>query len=241
MFTDRILRIGDRLIEMNGKLVTTGPEIGPVQGGHMRLRFATGTGPSRFDIEEHRSGTWTRIGTYQNIWDLYVYNGSTNWDYALPLTREETRMNIVEIIDACLLDNTQYMDACFGDCPNISSVGHLYNTGSVLSGPGMFACSGLNGSIVHITPFDTSSMSKFNGMFEGQSKLKEIPLLDTSSATDLSSMYSNCVNTESGILAAYNEMISHGNNPTHYRTFYNCGINTERGRAELAQIPSDWK
>lgn len=241
MLTNRIMRIGDRLVEMNGKIVTTAPDIGPVQPGHVRLLFAPGRGPSRFDIQDHRSGTWTQLSTYPNIWDLYVYNGSTNWEFALPLTSEETRMNIVEVIDGATYDVTYHLDGLFADCPNIRSVGPLYNTGSVLSAPGMFFCSGLNGSIVHITPFDTSSMSNFNGMFHGQSKLKEIPLLDTSNSSDVSYMYYGCINVQRGILAAYNEMTSHGNIPDHYMTFHDCGINTSTGRAELAQIPDDWK
>lgn len=249
MIENRILRIGDRLIEMNGKLVTTGLDIGPVQPRHLRLLFAPGRGPSRFDVQDHRSGTWTQLSTYPNIWDLYVYNGSgIDWAFALTLTSADTRMNIVEVIDGDA-SGIKDMTGCFAYCPNIRFVGPLYNTDSVLSAPVMFSCPDLNGSIVHVTPFDTSSMWNFEGMFYGQSKLKEIPLLDTSNSsdvsymhpTDVSNMYSECVKVERGILAAYNEMISHGNIPTHSMTFHDCGINTESGRAELAQIPDDWK
>ena len=240
MIENRILRIGDRLIEMNGKLVTTGLDIGPVQPRHLRLLFAPGRGPSRFDVQNHRSGTWTQLSTYPNIWDLYVYNGSgIDWAFALELTSADTRMNIVEVIDGDASGIT-YMDGCFANCPNIRSVGPLYNTGSVVSCWHMFYASN-GGSIVHVTPFDTRNVRNFERMFEFQENLREVPLLDTSSATDLTEMYSNCVNVESGILAAYNEMTSHGNIPYHYGTFRRCGINTPTGRAELAQIPSNWK
>jgi len=236
MFTDRILRIGDRLIEMNGKLVTLDLDIGTVQPRHLRLRFAPGKGPTRYDIEQRRRGTWTQICTDPNIWDLYVLDGG-EWANALSLAYFQTRVNIVEVIDGDASGVT-YMDGCFANCPNIRSVGPLYNTGSVVSCWHMFYG---EGSIVHVTPFDTSNVRNFQSMFAYQQKLREVPLLDTSSATDLISMYSNCVNVETGILSAYNEMTSHGTNPYHHNTFVRCGINTLTGRAELAQIPSSWK
>ncbi len=240
MIINRVLKLGDQLMEMNGKLVTIDLDIGTVQPRHLRLRFAPGTGPTRDEIEQHRSGTWVQICTDPNIWDLYVFDGSTSWGQALQLAYAETRRNIVGVIDGDASGVT-YMDSCFDSCPNIRTVGPLYNTDSVVSCYHMFYSSGGVGSIVHVTPFDTSNVRSFESMFEGQQKLREIPLLDTSSATDLTSMYANCVNVETGILAAYNEMTSHGTNPYHHYAFLRCGINTPTGRSELDQIPRDWK
>lgn len=233
-----LLKIGDKLMERNGKLVTLDLDIGTVQPRHLRLRFSPGTGPTRYDIEQHTSGTWTQICTDPNIWDLYVHDGASEWAIAQSL-QVESRMNIVEVIDGDASGVT-HMDGCFAGCPNIRSVGPLYNTDSVVSCWHMFY-GNEHSSIVHVTPFDTSNVRNFQSMFQFQLNLREVPLLDTSSAIDLTEMYSNCRNVETGILAAYNEMTSHGTNPYHFGAFELCGINTPTGRAELAQIPSDWK
>lgn len=235
-----LLRIGDKLMEKNGKLVTIDLDIGDVQPRHLRLRFTPGTGPNRDDITSHRSGTWVQICTDPNIWDLYVLDGVSQWSNALSLASEETRINIIGVIDGDASDVT-YMDGCFANCPNIRSVGPLYNTDSVVSCWHMFYSSNGDGSIVQVTPFDTSNVRSFESMFYGQQKLKVVPLLDTSSSTDLTAMYYGCVNVESGILGAYNEMTSHGSYVAHHMTFHDCGINTPTGKAELAQIPDDWK
>lgn len=56
-------------------------------------------------------------------------------------------------------------------------------------------------------------------------------------------MFYNCVNVASGIIDLYNVWTGspHLGNPSHLSTFYNCGINSVTGSAELAQIPADWK
>ena len=235
MLTNRIMRIGDRMIEMNGKLVTTAPDIGPVQGGHIRLLFAPGTGP-RLD-DHHYSGTWTQLCPNPNIWDLWVYDGSTNWSRALGNAHLDTRTNIVEVIDADASGVTS-MWGTFSDCQNIRSVGPLYNTESVVSCYEMFA---RDRSIVQVIPFDTRNVVQFQNMFYFNESLIVLPTLDTSSATDLSHMYESCWYAQGGIIRAYNEMISHGTNPTHYRTFHNCGLGTDYGKLELMMVPWDWK
>lgn len=79
-------------------------------------------------------------------------------------------------------------------------------------------------------------------LFEYCSKLKEIPLLDTSKATNVGGICYDCYDVESGALALYNQMANQTNPPTdHLHAFYRCGIHTSTGTAELAQIPDDWK
>jgi len=56
------------------------------------------------------------------------------------------------------------------------------------------------------------------------------------------SMARNCRNVQSGALALYNQASTQANPPTnHTLAFQNCGVDTQTGAAELAQIPSDWK
>jgi hypothetical protein len=64
----------------------------------------------------------------------------------------------------------------------------------------------------------------------------------SSEKPDLSEMFSGMTNVGAGSYAFYQDLISKGyGTAPHYHTFYNCGINTQEGAADLAQIPSDWK
>jgi len=79
-------------------------------------------------------------------------------------------------------------------------------------------------------------------MFAACSSLILVPLLDTSSATNMNRMFEGCVNVQSGALALYQQASSQTTPPSnHDRTFRNCGSNTVTGADELAQIPGDWK
>ena len=52
----------------------------------------------------------------------------------------------------------------------------------------------------------------------------------------------NCYSVQSGALALYQQASTQATPPTDHRnTFTDCGINTQTGSAELAQIPNDWK
>lgn len=83
-------------------------------------------------------------------------------------------------------------------------------------------------------------------IFSDCSSLSAIPLFNTSKLTEIDRAFENCVNVQSGALALYQQITSqHGDNVNHevvhWNAFRNCGINTETGSAELAQIPDDWK
>lgn len=93
-------------------------------------------------------------------------------------------------------------------------------------------------SLVYVPLFDTSNLTKMNHTFTDCSSLSAIPLFDTSNITQLHNTFYNCVNVQTGALDLYRHSL---NVPIHYKVFTNCGINTETGSAELAQIPSDWK
>jgi hypothetical protein len=55
-------------------------------------------------------------------------------------------------------------------------------------------------------------------------------------------MFYDCYSVESGALALYQQASTQANPPLeHYRTFSNCGTQTQTGLAEFNQIPNDWK
>ena len=96
-------------------------------------------------------------------------------------------------------------------------------------------------SLTTVPLLDTSSVTSMNGMLAGCNSLILVPLFNTSNVTDMSGMLFSCSNVQSGALALYQQASSQTNVPSHDRTFYNCGSNTQTGAAELSQIPSDWK
>lgn len=154
------------------------------------------------------------------------------------------------------------MSNMFNGASRITTI-PLFDTSSVTNMMNMF----INAtSLVTIPLIDCSSVRNVQNMFSGCSALTELPLLDFSSVTYAYGMCNNCralrhiplfntatwvnvqyafhqcYNVESGALALYNRMSSQAVPPTnHIATFYMTGIDTDTGRAELEQIPSDWK
>lgn len=81
-----------------------------------------------------------------------------------------------------------------------------------------------------------------NRMLYFCTSLTSLPLFNTSNVEYMDSAFNSCVNVQSGALDLYRQASTQTNPPGHHdSTFTNCGINTETGSAELAQIPSDWK
>jgi hypothetical protein len=80
-----------------------------------------------------------------------------------------------------------------------------------------------------------------DSMFNSCSSLTTVPLLDTSSCTDMERMFSGCLYVQSGALALYQQASTQAIPPArHSDTFHDCGRNTTTGAAELAQIPTSW-
>ena len=89
--------------------------------------------------------------------------------------------------------------------------------------------------------FDTSSVTGMLAMFRNCGRLKKIPVFaNVSKVKDVSYMFGECRSVETGILSLYNKLSALGIN-NHTYTFYNCGLLSQSGQAELAQIPDDWK
>ena len=92
-----------------------------------------------------------------------------------------------------------------------------------------------------LSSFNTSSVTSMELQFTSCMSLTSVPLFDTSSVTNMDMMFYYCYKVETGALALYQQASTQTNVPSHNATFYDCGVNTVHGAAELAQIPSDWK
>jgi surface protein len=91
--------------------------------------------------------------------------------------------------------------------------------------------------------FDTSSVTGMLGMCKYCGRLKNIPVFaDVSQVKNVYGIFFECRSVETGILSLYNKLSVLGiSSYNHTVAFYNCGLNTQSGKAELAQIPDDWK
>ena len=214
----------------------------------LRLKFKDGVTPT------FSKGTGTLVDSTNNIWDLTYEN--TSWYYLL-----SNQTNLLEVVNGnttnvtdmrwtfygctslttiCMLDtsNVTNMLSLLYHCTSLINV-PLFNTSNVTDMRQMFReCY----SLINIPLFNTSNVTNMKQMCTNCTSLKSIPLFNTSKVTDMSQTFSTCTAVESGALALYQQVSTQTNPPTnHSETFYACGMNTQTGAAELAQIPSDWK
>ena len=117
-----------------------------------------------------------------------------------------------------------------------------------------------------IPAFDLQGVCDTNRMFTGCRSLRAIPAMSVSKvghpivwdgmvATGTSQymdyMFLGCRNVASGITAMYTALSTNGyaaaaqavgETPAHhYDVFENCGVDSQSGAAELAQVPAGWK
>lgn len=130
------------------------------------------------------------------------------------------------------------MSDMFSNCTSLTSV-PLFNTSSVKNMNQMFwYCT----SLKSVPLFNTVNVTGMNSMFNHCTSLTSLPLFNTNSVTSVGQMAGYCYNVQTGALALYRQMSTQTTPPTqHQQTFYNCGVSSRTGSAELAQIPSDWK
>ena len=179
----------------------------------------------------------------------YMFSGCTSLN-SVPLfnTSRVTAMeymfnNCKSLTTVPLFDtsNVTYMKGTFSGCNKLSTI-PLFNTSNVTNMSVMFENCYL---LTSVPLFNTSNVTSMSGMFamwNGVTSLKIVPLFDTSKVTNMHAMLFNCTKVESGSLALYIQASTQTTPPTtHTRTFYRCGVDTQTGSAELAQIPSDWK
>lgn len=162
---------------------------------------------------------------------LFDTSSVTNMDYMFSGCNSLTSVPLFDTSSVTKMNGT------FADCTSLTTV-PLFNTSFVTGMNSMFdGCT----SLTTVPLFDTSSVKIMNGTFAGCISLTLVPLFNTSSVTDMSQMFRMCYNVESGALALYRQVAYQTDVPYHYDTFYSCGSNTTTGRAELAQIPDEWK
>lgn len=140
----------------------------------------------------------------------------------------------VPLLDLSSAVSCSYM---FLGCYSLREI-PCFNTSNVTNMKQMLAST----SIEYIPLMDTSKVTDFKSFCAaGTSALKEIPLLDTTSADDVSDMFLGQVNVESGALALYNQMSTQTHVPSqHSWCFHEAGSNTVTGAQELAAIPESW-
>ena len=130
------------------------------------------------------------------------------------------------------------MRLSFYDCSSLSSI-PWFDTSNVTDVEGMLSnCS----NVSSVPLYDTSNVVYMGRMLQNCSALTTLPLFNTSKVKYMDNAFADCVNIQSGALALYRQASTQTNPPSyHHYTFTNCGIITETGSAELAQIPNDWK
>ena len=124
-------------------------------------------------------------------------------------------------------DNNNLLEVLGANTTNVTRMVRLFNSCDLLTS---------------VSLFDTSNITSMSSMFYQCYNLTSIPLFDTSKVTSMNSTFYNCYYVQSGALALYQQASTQTTPPSsHISTFSGCGQNSSTGRAELAQIPSDWK
>lgn len=222
----RIYNINNHLMEYNDSCINYKVNYNPLNlpPYTIRVKFPTGFTPETGD-------TRTLVDADENIWDLRRPNISwQNFFYG-------KHGCLLKVLGANTT-NVEDMTGLFGGCSALTTV-PLFDTSDSTNFNGMFSnCKALTS----VPLFDTYNANTIGNMFYNCSALKYIPLFDTTNVVNIGAAFYNCTNVEGGALALYQQASTQAN-PTRYhsQTFYNCGVNTVQGAAELAQIPSDWK
>lgn len=218
-----MLVVNGKPISLNGKFFEYKKEEPSLPPYTIRLEYTEGVIP-HFD-----KGIGTQVSQLPNIWDL-TYN-DTDWSFLL-----NYQLDLKNVLDANTTNVTN-MDSMFGGCTALSSI-PVFNTTNVTSMDNFVGYS-------HITAFpqlDTSNVVNMNSMFQNCLHIDVIPNLNTNKVKTVDYMFAWCPYITGGILDFYNQLTSQSEPPSsHVSTFYYCGVHTETGSAELAQIPDDWK
>ena len=97
--------------------------------------------------------------------------------------------------------------------------------------------------LIEILGANSKNITNMSFMCYACNNLINVPLINTSSVTDVSHMFQYCRNVQHGQLNLYNQLAPQfPEDPyeNYHYCFYQCGSNTETGRAELEQIPIFW-
>lgn len=221
-----MLKIGNKVLKIGDRWLNSPDQYNPLglPPFTIRLKFSEGVTPT------FNKGTGVQVSSSPNVWDLtYEYQW---WTQILA-----GQYDLIEVLGANTTGVTS-MNSVFDGCNSLTSV-PLFDTSSVKTMYNMFQnCSSLS----TIPLFNTKNVTNMGDMFQNCSALRFIPLFETSKVTYMSYMFNNCTNVESGALALYQQASTQANPPEyHILTFRDCGIYTQSGAAELAQISELWK
>ena len=150
-------------------------------------------------------------------------------------------LKYVPLLNTSNVTNMNYM---FDECILITTV-PFFDTSKVTTMREMFMrCISLR----TVPTFDTHNVTDMRSMFLMNSyevsALESIPPFDLTSCTTISNMYALCGNVSSGILDFYNyasTIPALQDEYAHKSALEWCGYNNPTGRAELDQVPQDWK
>ena len=221
-----ILTIGGNRLE-GRPLTPPEPPLPPIEANTVRVRTNDGNVPYKHQYATYQTATLVQGTT--DIYDVYKSGTSLN-----DLLYKST--NVVELLGVNTTGITN-MKQMFDGCTSLTSV-PLFDTSNASDTGGMFSkCS----SLIAVPLFDTSNVTDMSYMFSLCNSITIVPLFNTSKVTNMSGMFAHCRNVQSGALALYQQASTQTNPPSkHGNTFFNCGMNTTTGAAELAQIPSSW-
>lgn len=213
----------------------------------VRLRYADGFRPEAYDT--FPGTTVTQISSIPNIWDITHWDPQYpgEWHYLFGQSRGYG-WGLVEVM-AANVSNITNMTGLFIGCSRLYKVCDL-NTSKCTDFTGMF--SGCD-KLISVGSIDMSKVIYMSNMFAGCSKLSAIPNITLPAYTYPNAgrivegyyAFSGCRSVTSGSLDLYNRlthifdnsyMIIYG---SWTECFKNCGIDTETGAAELAQIPAE--
>lgn len=180
--------------------------------------------------------TLTQVSVSPNVWDITKLSSKTHWSTVF--WNDIASWNNLLGVYGANLNGVTDMDWLFKGCSNLEYVA-LFDTSSVTSMESMFqGCS----SLTSIPLYDTHNVTDMYMLCYECSSLESIPSFDITNVTTMTYSFYKCTNVKSGALSLYQQAINKSITVTYHEgTFYNCGSNTTSGRAELAQIPNDWK
>ena len=249
----------------NNGFINYGVNYNPLNLPPYTIRVRTYDGREPSGAINHRI---TVNNVYDNVYDVTVTANETNWSglfsrYVPSSSRPYFDCNVTDVLGAnstnvvnmgdmffgvsslsCVnlfdTSNVTIMDRVFAQCRNLSSIPEGFNTSNVSSTMGMFAVSNLTA-----TPnIDTKNNKNFGYMFEFCHSLKKIKPLDYTSAKWVYGIYEWCENAEEGISSTYNTLKDipaiTAFNSNYQRAFSACGVSSQHGSAELAQVPRAW-
>lgn len=196
--------------------------------------------------------------------DSSKLDADTNLNLIAFTTRNRYTNVLEEVGNITGTENVKKFITTFQSCYKLKKIGSIDCTSGVDFQAMFSACDSLE-EVPTLIGIGTASITTIYQMFSGCTRIKSIPLFDTSHATSIKSAFRGCksirdipnynfdsvtdctevfrdtLSVHTGITEAYNKLIARGASLAQYsQAFKNCGIDTEEGRAALAQIPQSW-